>query len=539
MAEQPSQPNSTSSRSVDIRSYIAIVRRYAWFTVLVVAIALVATFLLTQRQDRVYVSSADVLLRTNATVSLFPYSNTGPGELFRRPENEQIFVENSDFTGPAREQSPAGVSVSVRASGNNLIFTARGTVPADIAAAANIWAEFYVAEQQKSFEARIQGDIDFLEETLSELGARRDTLRSEIVELEELLTRTTDNDQSARILLQKVSIETLLQPQLAPIDEQISSFRRELAGLESLTRFLDEADASARLERAARVPSTPISPNVTRNLAVGALMGMALGVAIPYLRHVITDKVDDREDAEETTQLPILGTIPRFKHGNEPTIEVLDRPSSISSERYRNVLTAIEFASVGEPISSVLFTSATAGAGKTTTAINIASLASKYMNVILVDADMRRPNIHDYVDVPNKVGLSDVLAGAADFADARQVFERDGSNFDVLPAGPVGRDPALLLRGDAWPKLLAELFLYDLIVIDGPPVLSVTDAVLAGRAVDGQILLSRSGVTTRHDLAEASALLASNGSRSLGVVVNQERASGSRYSYYGEHTPQD
>jgi capsular exopolysaccharide synthesis family protein len=535
MGDRASEPNSSSKVSVDFRSQLAIVRRYWWFTAMVLIAALATTFVLTQRQERIYSSSAHVLLRTPSAVTRFPFSSTGPRQLIREPESEGSFAQSAAFSAAAREQSPTGVSVSVRTSGNEVLFTARGTTPADVAEAATAWAQLYVTEQFVAFERRTRDDIQFLEDAVVELRAERDAIRSELVDLEDLLTRTTDSDQFARLLSQKVSIEALLQPRLGPIDQQISSFTRELGDLELITRFLDEPLASARLEKAARVPSTPVSPDLRRNLAVGALLGLALGIGLPYVWHALDDNIDDEDDVEHISKLPILGVIPVFDQGGDAAIEVLERPTSFTSARYQAVLTAIEFTSKTKPVASILFTSAVPGEGKTTTAVNIAALASKYKNVLLIDADMRRPRVHQYVGGLNDVGLSDVLKGDADVFDVRHIFECNGTSFDVLTAGQQVEDPALLLRGDAWSNLLAEHFLYDLIIIDGPPVLAVTDALLVGQAVDGQILLSRAGVSKREDLADATELLATNGARSLGVVINHERPSASRYADYSAY----
>lgn len=514
-----------------------MLRRYWWFVALVVVVALGATFLLTQRQERVYTAAARIQLRTDTTVSFFPFARTGPRDLLRAPEIEELYVQSPQFIDSARQQSPSGISVAARARANELVFTARGSDPEDVAAAANSWAETYLSERPSVFEAEIRDGIEFLEQTISGLESERAEVRAEVIQYEELLAETTDPDELSRLSAEKASIEEALEPQLSSIDGELESFTRQLTDLQAVTRFFDTPDVSAQLGRPAGVPSSPVSPNVTRNLAVGGLLGLALGVGLPYLRHALADKVDDRDDAVESTGLPTLAAIPTFKHGDGLSIEVVDHPGSPASERYQSLLTAIEFASIDEPISSLLFTSAAPGDGKTTTAVNIAALASRYMNVILVDADMRRPDIHHLVNGSNAVGLSDVLADNADFFDARLAFERNGTRFDILPAGAVRDDPALLLRGDAWLSLVAELFMYDLVIIDGPPVLAVTDALLLGQAADAQLLISRSGKTTRSELAEATELLLSSGSRSLGVVVNGEKMvrNSPYYRYYGEY----
>ena len=122
-----------------------------------------------------------------------------------------------------------------------------------------------------------------------------------------------------------------------------------------------------------------------------------------------------------------------------------------------------------------------------------------------------------------------------DHFDARQIYEHKGTKFDVITSGSHVGDPALLLRGQGWPLLLKELFLYDLIIIDAPPVLAVTDAVLIGKASSGQVLLTRTGGTKRDELNAAAELLASNGSPTFGVVVNHDNANAQRYSYYGNY----
>ena len=538
MAEQPSNQDSSSLAVLDLRAHLAIVRKYWWFTVLVVVCAVAVAFLLTQRQERIYSTSAQVLLRSSENSFLFPFPATGPLALNREGEIETLYVTSPAFTEAALLKSPPEVKVAAAGTGSRLTFNARGVVPEDLAAAANVWAQTYVTARYAETLAQNVESIEFLQALIAEIAEDRDAIRVEVDFYDDLLGETTDPDEYSRYLSQMVSIETLLQPQLAPLEAQISEYQRQITEFESVARFLDSPDVSAQVSQLAEVPTIPVSPNVTRNLVVAAAFGMALGIALTYLREVINDKIEGARSVEQATGLAILGTIPGYQLNSDQVVEVIERPKSLAAERYEAVLTAIEFASIGEPVSSVLFTSAVPGDGKTTTAVNVAALASKYMNVLLVDGDMRRPRVHRMLGVSNSVGLSDVLAGEATRRDARQVFERDGIRFDVITSGSKVQDPALLLRGDGWSSLVDELFLYDLVIIDAPPVLAVTDAVLIGRAVNGQILLTRLGATKRSDLAEAAKLLATNGSRSLGVVVNRDQESPDKYSYYGQYAEQ-
>jgi len=539
VAEQPTTFTPPSGALEAGRSLLDAVRRYWWFTGLIVLVALAATFAITKQQTETYQASARVLLRTNATADLFPLASSGPEDLLRNPDIEQFYTQSTEYISTVQDETPDGVQVSARATENELVFTARGAEPEEVAEAANLWAQGYIDARHADVVAENDEGIAFAESTILELEAERSDLRSEIDALEDLIDETTDSDQISRLLAQQVVLEQTLQPQLAPIDQQIADFRRQLGNFNLLVRFLDEPEAAARLTGEAGVPSSPVSPNLVRNLLVGGLLGLGLGVALPYLRYSLVDRISGSSGISHATGLPVLSSVPNFAHESDQSVEVLDHPSSPASEHYQGLMTAIDFASIAEPIQSIFFTSAAPGDGKTTTAVNVAALASKYMNVILIDADMRRPSVHHIVDRPNFRGLSDVLAGTTSWSDARQTFERNGATFDVLTAGSAVKDPALMLRGGAWRDLIEDLFLYDLVVIDGPPVLAVTDALLIGRAADAQVLLVRSERTSRRDLVEAAGLLAGNGSRSIGVVLNREDTGKGSYQYYGTYKSED
>ena len=512
-----------------------MLRRHFWFILVVVVAALAATYGLTKQQVEVYESSSRVLLRTSGTESLFPNERTAPSEVYRNPSTEARFVQSAEFREIVQPDTPAGTSVQVREGTDELIFTGRGTEPEAVAAAANLWAETYVVEQQASYEASIEADIAFLSESLGVAEDERAELRSEIDTLEDLLEETEDPDQYARLLAQKVSIEATLQPQLAPVERNVSSFRGQISELESLKRFFGDGSISARVTRTAGEPSNPVSPNLMRNLILGGALGLALGIATPYLRELLRNRVMDRSEMIETTELPVLASIPTFKTSSETSIEVLDQPSSVASVNYQALMTSIEFASIEQPIAKMVVTSVAPGDGKTTTSLNLSALAAQHGNVLMVDADMRRPNVHQRLGIPNDKGLAEVLAGEVDLSDVRHTVERDGVRFDVITAGSASQDPASLLRREGWQSVIKDLFLYDFVVVDCPPVLAVTDAVLLGASVDAQIIVTRSGITDRTELAQAVDLLRTNGTRLLGMVLNRENEKTLQYSYYGTY----
>lgn len=531
MASDPIHP--TPLTSAPRTSILEVLRRYWWFMAVVTIVALGATYAFTQQQTPTYAASTRVLLRTNETLPLFPLSATAPEALRRSAEVELLYTTSPEFTEAVRRNAPAGVSVSTRAGSSELVFTARGEDPESVAEAANLWASTYVTERHSAVLAEQSESAEFVRAQLEDLDAERTMVRAELEIIEGLIDEASDPEQVSRLLVQKVTLESALQSELVPLDQQISDLRRQLSNFEFIDRFMDTEEISARVLREARTPTSPVSPNLLRNLAVGGFLGMAVGFALPWARLALSDTIGQRTDISAAAALPVLAAVPSYEHESDRSIEVLERPTSIATEHYQALLTAIEFASIGQPARSVLFTSAVPGEGKTTTAINVAALAAQYLNVIVVDADMRRPSVHEVTGLSNKTGLCDVLAGRANFRDVRQSFSHGTTSFDVITAGPTGQDPARLLRRDAWKELVEQLYLYDLVVVDGPPVLAVTDALLLGRAVDGQVLLVRFGSTERKTLAAAAELLSTNGSRTLGAVVNRTVANQGGYQYYG------
>lgn len=336
---------------------------------------------------------------------------------------------------------------------------------------------------------------------------------------------------------------------------------------EGLLQKLKEASVSAglrssnvRVVDAARVPIAPSEPNIPRNILLGLLMGLAGGVALAFVREFMDNTVRTPEQVEVIAALPSLGIIPMGliaaadangrkgrrlsltsgngkENGQSGRVELIShaQPKSELAESYRALRTSILLSSLGSPPKVILVTSALPQEGKTTTSINSAVvLAQKGARVLLVDADMRRPSIHRALGLRSRAGLSNLLTGS-DTVDHLIVASTQVPNLFVLPAGPPPPQPAELLGSSLMQKYLAEWRQqYDHIVIDTPPTVSVTDAVLLSVQADAVILVIRSGQTTKEALRRARDLLLQVNARVMGVVVNAVdlRSAGSYYYYY-------
>jgi len=328
---------------------------------------------------------------------------------------------------------------------------------------------------------------------------------------------------------------------------------------EGLLQKLKEAGVSAglkannfRIVDSARTPTGPIEPNIPRNLGFGALLGLALGVGLAFLLEGIDNTVRTTEQAQAISGLSPLGMIPLgSKAGRDgasakrlviasskEAVELVTqvRPQSQMAESYRALRTSLLLSHLGAPPKVIMVTSALPQEGKTTTSINCSVvLAQKGVRVLLVDADLRRPSIHKTLGMGPRSGLSNVLTGSSKL---EQVITRPPllPNLHVLPAGTPPPNPAELLASTNMRDMLDQLReQYDHIVVDTPPSLSVTDAVVLSQRADAVVLVIRSGQTTKQALRRARDVLARVNAKVVGVLLNAVDLSSPDYYYYYEY----
>ena len=327
---------------------------------------------------------------------------------------------------------------------------------------------------------------------------------------------------------------------------------------EGLLQKLKEAGVTAGLRSnnirpvdIARTPASPAEPNIPRNLGFAFVLGLTSGIGLAFLLEGIDNTVRTPEQAQAISALPSLGMIPM---GSKPAAEVsargltvassreavelitLSRPQSQMAESYRALRTSLLLTSLGSPPKTILITSALPQEGKTTTSINVASvLARKGTRVLLVDADLRRPSIHKTLGMGPRVGLSNVLTGGTTLQQAT-VCSTQLDNLFILPAGTPPPNPAELLASSQMADLLAEVReQYDHIVIDTPPTLSVTDAVVLSTRMDAVVLVIRSGQTTKPALRRSRDILGQVNARIAGVLLNAVDLDSPDYYYYYEY----
>ncbi|MCR2816687.1 polysaccharide biosynthesis tyrosine autokinase [Microbacterium jiangjiandongii] len=277
--------------------------------------------------------------------------------------------------------------------------------------------------------------------------------------------------------------------------------------------------------RFAEAPAAPVSPNLLLNLGIGLFAGLALGTLAAILRELIDTRVRSTEDIEAVTDAPLVGAIPQISRGRSEAVLVDDGLGTPTAESFRILRTNLQFLDIDGPATFAI-TSAGPGDGKSTVALNLASsIAANGSRVLLVEADLRRPQIHEYLSLEGAAGLTDVLIGRALFADVVQTW--GSPNLHVLSSGRVPPNPSELLGSQHMRELMAHVQeMYDVVLYDTPPLLPVPDAAILSRSVGGVLLVIAVDRTRRDAIRAATASLDKVGARLAGTVANRVTARG-------------
>jgi polysaccharide biosynthesis transport protein len=408
---------------------------------------------------------------------------------------------------------------------------------------------------------RIQAEIKDVDEQINRQS------KSVVVELE--------NDYRAALQLEELRTKALDQQKadtnlMSEKMVQYNILRREAeankALYEGLLTKLKEAGISAGLRSSnihivdpAMIPSYPARPAKARNIALAFLVGLIGGIGLALLREYLDNTVKTPDDVETLARLPSLAVVPAFgdgatasrrsgllrgasTNGNEKRIELVAQhlPKSQVSEAFRALRTALLLSQPDRPPQVILVTSALPREGKTTAAANLAvTLAQLGDKTVIVDADLRKPGITRLLNLGTGkyAGLSSYLAGVSTL-DLVTVPHPAIPNLAAIPTGPLPPNPADLLSSHRLTDAIAELRTkYKFIVIDSPPIMAATDAVILSVQVDGVLLVVRSGETPKEAFTRTRDLLTSVKSHLLGVVLNAVDASAPDYYYSYRYYP--
>jgi len=355
------------------------------------------------------------------------------------------------------------------------------------------------------------------------------------VSAEELATHVTANSENNTVLI-NITVSDHSPVQAAAIAKGVAASLISAVDTLEKPKNGGSSPVSLSIIKPASAPVSPSSPNTRLNLALGLLIGFGAGIGAAIFRSAVDTRLRGEPDVRMVTDAPLLGGIAFDQDAEKKPLLTQAAPQSPRAESFRQLRTNLQFANVSSRAKSVLITSSVPGEGKSTTATNLAiALAQAGQSVCLVDADLRRPAVNEYLGLDRNAGLTTALIGAEDVNDLLQPWGSD--NLYVLTAGQIPPNPSELLGSEDMKELLSRLEeAFDSVIIDAPPLLPVTDAAVLSQHVGGVVLVVGVQKLRKQDLERSLSALDLVGARILGVALNRLPAKGPDAYSYGYYT---
>ncbi|CAG9220551.1 Putative tyrosine-protein kinase EpsB [Paraburkholderia sabiae] len=369
--------------------------------------------------------------------------------------------------------------------------------------------------------------------SVSSIDARIGELQSELTRYDNQVSGMPETQQQALRLMRDAKVNTDLYMKLLDSTQQLRVLK---AGQLGNVRTVDYAE----------VPELPVRPLKLLVILLAAMAGLILGCAAAVGRHMLNRGLESPAEIEHAIDVPVYGIISRSdkqaalrnavrRNLTLPAVLAAVFPDDVAVESLRSLRTALQVGVLKPENNVVMVTGPRPGVGKSFVSVNLATvLAVTGRKVLLIDADMRRGDIHSYFSIKRKPGFSEVLAGAdPDDAIHREVLP----NLDVLLAGAIPDRPSEMLVGDRLAKVLCEFGeAYDMVIVDTPPVLAVTDPVLIGKHVAATLMVVRHGRNSAGELKEAARQLSSGGVDLDGVLLTDVPPRGASYGAYSDYS---
>jgi succinoglycan biosynthesis transport protein ExoP len=456
-----------------LRSYIRLVLRRKWWVTGLAMLGVSASLAISLTQPKQYASTAQVLVQ----------SSTGPGALSGTPQQVTPtevqtmlqLVTSAAVQSQVRQRlgSTPPVRAAEVAQTNVISISAVSAVPATAALVANTYARAFVSTQQ------------------------------------------------SQALKNATSAET----------QQLSQIQVSGAAATSALALVNPA-----------LPAiSPSSPRPVTNGLLGLAAGLVLGLAAAFLRDSLDDAVSSKEAVEHLTGAPVLAAVPMvtsWRKRDRPLVVTLARPAAPATEAYRSLRTSLQFARQEHELRTILVTSPAAAEGKTSTLANLGAVfAQAGQHVLMVSCDLRKPRLGQFFGIDESRGLTTAVLGEDSLENL--VRPTPGSeNLWLLPSGPTPPNPAELLNGARSQEIFARLRdAFDLVLIDSPPVLPVTDAMVLSKDADATLLVVAAFRTSAGDVLRAAEKLGQVDARVVGVVLNEATRQGAGYYAAGYGRP--
>lgn len=491
---------------MELRDYLRVLRRRKRVLLLVIAVFFAGAVVASIVTTPVYASEAEVLLQRRNTDSPFDTSANQYVDPTRNIQTEIRVVESHPIRLAVRQKLGYDAKISARSAGqaNVMLLHAESTSAKKAADIANAYAAAYVDERKQEAVGDIQASIKEIQAKITDLQHQIDAASG--ASQQSLITQS----DAFKDKLNELQVSAALQT----------------GGVQTVSPALES--------------NTPVRPRPARNAVLGLGVGLFIGIGAVFLVDYLDDTVKTKEDLERAEpELPVVAVIPAvggWKPRDEPRLVSLTDPSSAASEAYRALRTSIQFPMFDSPVRSIQVTSPNAQEGKTTTLANLGvALAGAGHRVVIVCCDLRRPRVHEFFGLDNSFGFTSVLLGEGPVSAALQRVP-GVERLYLLSSGPLPPNPSELLQSRRAAEILRSVESEgSFLLLDSPPVLPVTDALVLSKRVHGTLLVCAAGRTGRRELSRATELLRQMRAPLIGAVLNgvsDETVYGYQYGYY-------
>lgn len=563
---------------MELRQYVEVLKRHKWFLVQAVVIGVLVVGIVSALRTATYSASSRILLRPDDPAE--QVNREQAPRAYRDPnryvEAHKDIIRSQAVLHEAAQSLPGVTSKKVKEaiaveSGDQsdvITVSATDTNATRASDIANAVARSYIENRRQYAVAGLRRAVDEID---SKLGA----LQATIAEIDSRIEAGSQGSPpgplpaipglSSGSLVLGTTPEALRTARDAAAVQYESLFQRQQELIVDISLKRGEAE----LINEAETPASPVSPKPIRDAALGGIVGLLLGAGVSLLREQMDDRFRSVHDVTTVLGVPVLAQLPRDDDSMADVNQVaaVSRPSSSISEAARSLRTSIQYFDLDRPLKVIVVTSALPGEGKSLVSANLAAVyAQAGQRTVLLSADLRRVGVTRYFpSTSTSVGLTGLITqmnangkvgdgksgkpsqgSASSIPDAQvradntlassartAVLPTGVPNLAFLPPGPVPPNPAELLNSQRMTQLLGDLErAADVVIVDTPPLLPVTDAAVVAARADGVVLVVALGETRRDAALRAKAVIESTGARLLGVVVNKGPATGSDY-YYG------
>jgi capsular exopolysaccharide synthesis family protein len=514
---------------IEIRKYLRLVKRWWWLLVVSAIIPMVVAYYFVSNQPDVYQAKVTLMVGTslqsaNPDTRLMDTSSALAAAYRQLVTYDPITEAVIERLG--LERSPAELASQITTwiypEAQLLEIRVVDSHPQAAALIANALAEELIARTPSADEVQ-QLEAGFTRRQLDDLRARIEKVQADIQKLSDLMLNLTSAAEIQDVQEQVDGLRSLESMYQSAYAQLLSAYT---GGSPNILRIFDPAVE----------PHRPMARNATLIVVVAGAAGLGLAAAAVLLIEYLDDAVRwEGRMKQALLDMPVLGAVAKTQRWKGFIADAAD-PESPSVEMVRALRTNILLAADGRELETLLVTSPSVRAGKTFVVAQLGlAVATGGSRVIIVDADLRKPALHEVFDLPNLFGFSELLAGRGPLRGSKGVLETGVENLYVLPAGKPPLDPGWLLSSPRASELFDVLKEWaDMIIIDSPPVLVAPDAVVLSSSADGTLLVVGAGVTSSSDTVKAKERLAKqNGVNLLGVAFNRVKVSGDSSYYRG------